>query len=153
VWGRVGADYFLGDQIRDRMDCPTTVKAVREFSKRYPGSLAKLIEDKANGSAVIQMLKHEIEGILAVNPEGGKVARAMAVSPLIEAGNVYLPHPLYAPWVNDFIEECAAFPNGAHDDQVDAMTQALLRWNMIPRQPVVYFDEYEYQRQTQISPI
>jgi predicted phage terminase large subunit-like protein len=83
----------------------------------------------------------------------GKVARAMAVSPLIEAGNVYLPHPLYAPWVNDVIEECAAFPNGAHDDQVDAMTQALLRWNMIPRQPLVYFNEYEYERLTQISPI
>jgi phage terminase large subunit-like protein len=77
----------------------------------------------------------------------------MAVSPLIEAGNVYLPHPMYAPWVNDFIEECAAFPNGAHDDQVDAMTQALLRWNMIPRQPVVYFDEYEYELHTRISPI
>ena len=41
-----------------------------------------------------------------------------------------MPHPEYAPWVNDFIEECAVFPNGAHDDQVDAMTQALLRWNM-----------------------
>ena len=40
---------------------------------------------------------NEIEGILAVNPEGGKVARAMAVSPLIEAGNVYLPHPLMRP--------------------------------------------------------
>ena len=55
-----------------------------------------------------------------MNPEGGKVARAAAVCPLIEAGNVYLPHPDYAPWVGDFIEECAAFPNGAHDDQVDA---------------------------------
>jgi predicted phage terminase large subunit-like protein len=72
-----------------------------------------------------------------VNPEGGKVARAAAVSPLIEAGNVYLPHPQFMPWVNDFIEECAAFPNGAHDDQVDAMTQALLRWNMVPQQTVV----------------
>ncbi len=49
---------------------------------------------------------------------------------LVEAGNVYLPHPDFAPWVNDFIEECIAFPNGAHDDQVDAMTQALLRFNM-----------------------
>ena len=153
VWGRVGADYFLGDQVRDRMDCPTTVKAVRDLSYRYPGSLAKLIEDKANGSAVIQMLKHEIEGILPVNPEGGKVARAMAVSPLIEAGNVYLPHPLIAPWVNDFTEECAAFPNGAHDDQVDAMTQALLRWNMIPREPVIYVSDYEYEQYSRISPI
>jgi predicted phage terminase large subunit-like protein len=72
-----------------------------------------------------------------VNPERGKVARAMAASPLIEAGNVYLPHPALAPWVNDFIEECADFPNGAHDDQVDAMTQALLRWNMILRPEIV----------------
>jgi len=50
--------------------------------------------------------------------------------------------------VNDFIEECAAFPNGAHDDQVDAMTQALLRWNMVPQQTVVY-----YNPPYQISPI
>jgi predicted phage terminase large subunit-like protein len=153
VWARVGSIYLLGDQIRRRMDCPTTVKAVRELSQRWPQTIAKLIEDKANGSAVVQMLTYEIPGILPVNPEGGKVARAMAVSPLIEAGNVYLPHPLYAPWVNDFIEECAAFPNGAHDDQVDAMTQALSRWNMIPRQPVVYVNEYDYERFSQISPI
>ena len=46
----------------------------------------------------------------------------------------------------------SGFLNGAHDDQVDAMTQALLRWNMVPRQPVVYFDEYEFERQTRISP-
>jgi phage terminase large subunit-like protein len=52
------------------------------------------------------------------------------------------------PWVNDFIEECAAFPNGAHDDQVDAMTQALLRWRMVPQQTVVY-----YNPPYQISPI
>ena len=88
-----------------------------------------------------------------MNPEGGKVARAAAVSPLIEASNVYLPHPDYAPWVGDFIEECAAFPNGAHDDQVDAMTQALLRWITLPVQPGSYFDEAEYERFSRISPI
>jgi len=135
--------------IRARMDGPTTVKAVWELSQKWPGTVAKLIEDKANGSAVIQMLSREISGILPVNPEGGKVARAAAVSPLIEAGNVYLPHLQYAPWVNDFIEECAAFPNGAHDDQVDAMTQALLRWNMIPEYRTVYLNPGPYQ----ISPI
>jgi predicted phage terminase large subunit-like protein len=137
VWGRSGSRYFLADQIRARMDCPSTVKAVRELTARFPRTMAKLIEDKANGSAVIQMLSNEIPGILPVNPEGGKVARAAAVSPLIEAGNIYLPHPHIAPWVNDFIEECAAFPNGAHDDQVDAMTQALLRWNLLPEEQVI----------------
>ena len=94
------------------------------------------------------MLAKDIPGLLPVTPQGGKVARAAAVSPLIEAGNIYLPHPDYAPWVREFIEECAAFPNGAHDDQVDAMTQALLRWHMFQRQTVVY----DY-RPYQISPI
>jgi predicted phage terminase large subunit-like protein len=101
----------------------------------WPGCDAKLIEDKANGSAVIQMLSHEIPGIIPVNPSGGKIARAAAISPLIEAGNVYLPHPQMFPWVNDFIEECAAFPNGTHDDQVDAMSQMLLRWHTTPAEP------------------
>jgi predicted phage terminase large subunit-like protein len=148
VWGQVGALYFLGHQVRARMDFPATVNAVREVSAAWPATVAKLIEDKANGSAVIQMLCRELPGILPVNPEGGKVARAAAVSPLIEAGNVYLPHPLYAPWVTEFIEECAAFPNGAHDDQVDAMTQTLLRWNLVPSQTIVCYNE-PYQ----ISPI
>ena len=62
-----------------------------------------------------------LSGIIAVEPEGGKEARAHAVSGEVEAHNVYLPQA--APWVHDFIEECAAFPTGAHDDQVDAMTQ------------------------------
>jgi predicted phage terminase large subunit-like protein len=148
VWGRVGSLYFLVHQVRGRMDFPATVNAVREVSRIWPAAVAKLIEDKANGSAVVQMLSREIPGILPVNPSGGKIARAAAVSPLVDAGNIYLPHPSYAPWVNDFIEECAAFPNGAHDDQVDAMTQALLRWNMIPDQTVVY-----YAPRVQISPV
>jgi predicted phage terminase large subunit-like protein len=81
------------------------------------------------------MLMNQIPGIIPVNPSGGKIARASAISPLIEAGNIYLPHPQMFPWVNDLIEECAAFPNGAHDDQVDAMTQALLWFNR-PREEV-----------------
>lgn len=73
------------------------------------------------------MLRHEVDGLIAVNPKGGKEARAHAVSPQIEAGNVYLPILNLPPWRDSFIEECAVFPNGAHDDQVDSMTQALLR--------------------------
>jgi predicted phage terminase large subunit-like protein len=104
AWGRVGAAFVLLDQIRERMDCPTTVKAVRHLSAKWPYGVATLIEDKANGSAVIQMVQHEIPGILPVNPEAGKLARAAAVSALIEAGNEYLPHPQMCPWVMDFIE-------------------------------------------------
>ena len=153
VWARKGNAFLLGDQSRARMDCPTTVKAVRELTGRWPKTYAKLIEDKANGSAVLQMLAHEIPGLLPVSPQGGKIARAAAISPLVEAGNVYLPHPSYAPWVNDFIEECVSFPNGAHDDQVDAMTQALLRFNMPQAPQPVYLSDEEYDRLSQISPI
>ena len=134
LWARVGPHFLLGDQFRARTDCPGTVKAIHAMTDKWRGTMAILIEDKANGSAVIQMLSHEIPGLLPVNPQGGKIARAQAVSPLIEAGNIYLPHPAWAPWVNDFIEECVQFPNGAHDDQVDAMTQALLRWHEVPKQ-------------------
>jgi predicted phage terminase large subunit-like protein len=132
------------------MDCPATLQAIRGFSQKWPQTIAKLVEDKANGSAVIQMLGHEIPGLLPVNPQGGKIARAQAIAPLVEAGNVYLPHPDNAPWVNDFIEECVQFPNSAYDDQVDAMTQALMRWQMAPTTEITYVSLVERVR---ISPI
>jgi len=127
VWGARKADRFLLDQMRQRMDMPSTKEAVRELSRRWPKAAAKLIEDKANGPAVIQELRHDVSGLIEINPEGGKIARANAVSPQVESGNVYLPHPAIAPWVEAFIEEAASFPNGRNDDQVDAMTQALNR--------------------------
>ena len=74
---------------------------------------------------MIQTLRDRVSGLIAVNPDGGKIARANAVSPQIESGNVYLPHPSLYPWVQAFIESCAAFPNAAFDDDVDAATQAL----------------------------
>ncbi len=87
---------------------------------------------------VAQIVRWKSKSSLAVNPEGSKVARPSAVSPPIEVGNVDLPHPQFIPRVNDFIEECASFRNGVHDDQVDAMTQALLQWNTVREQTVVY---------------
>jgi predicted phage terminase large subunit-like protein len=93
-----------------------------------------LIEDAANGPAVISALRNRVPALIAEKPDGSKEARAHAVTPLIEAGNVQLPQDLIpAPAgyrelaVSALIEEAAAFPNGAFDDQVDAMTQALRR--------------------------
>lgn len=125
VWGKRAADCYLVDAYKGHLNFPETLRMIRSFCEKYPAMRIKLIEDKANGPAIIQMLRHEIPGIVAVNPEGGKVARANAVVGAIEAGNVYLPR--YAAFTADFVEECAAFPAAAHDDQVDAMTQALNR--------------------------
>ena len=123
VLARKGARRYLLDQVRGRKDMPDTVQAIRDLTLKYPNSGAKLVEDKANGPAVIQTLKLEISGLIEINPEGGKMSRAQAVSPDVEAHNWYLPYPGLYSWVPDFIEECAAFPNGANDDQVDAWSQ------------------------------
>lgn len=126
VWGRREADMYLVDQVRARMNFPATLQTIRNITKKYPQAGLKLVEDKANGSAIIATLHREIGGIVAVNPEGGKVARVNAVSAYIESKNVYLPRS--AEWVHDFVEEAASFPNGKNDDQVDAMSQALHRF-------------------------
>ncbi len=123
VWGRNGADFFLIDRVHDRMGISDTMQAIRTLAKKHPKARGKLVEDKANGSAVIELLRKEIPGMIAVNPQGGKIARTQAIAPYAEAGNIWLPAD--APWVHDFIEECVTFPNAAHDDDVDAMSQAI----------------------------
>jgi predicted phage terminase large subunit-like protein len=132
VWMRRGADVYLLDRVNRRMDFVETLRSFVSLSAKWPQALLKLVEDKANGPAVISMLSRSVPGIVPEEPHGGKEARAAAVSPLQEAGNVWLPHPDLCPWVDDFIEEHAAFPTGAHDDDVDSMSQALNRLILQP---------------------
>lgn len=127
VWMRRGADAYLLDQVRGRWDAPETIRQFKALSAKWPQAVLKIVEDKANGPAVIALLRHEIPGIVPEEPQGSKTARAMAVAPLVEARNVHLPDPALAPWVGGFVEECAAFPNGANDDQVDQFTQGVNR--------------------------
>lgn len=127
VWGRVGSYKYLLAQKRDRMGFTDTLKAVRAMTVLWPDAYLKLIEDKANGPAVINVLRGDVPGIYGVEPQGSKTARAQAVAPQVEAHEVFLPHPDMAPWVSGFVEEHANFPNASNDDQVDACTQALYR--------------------------
>ncbi|MBR0353981.1 MAG: phage terminase large subunit [Oscillospiraceae bacterium] len=126
VWGKLGENYYLRYCLNRHLDFPGTLAAIRAAARLYPGARAVLIEDKANGPAVIQTLQRELFCI-PVNPLGGKLARLNAVAPAIEAGHVFLPAADKAPWTEDFVEQFAAFPSGAHDDMVDAATQALNR--------------------------
>lgn len=125
VWGKRGAEFYLVDEVRGQMDLPTTCQAMKDLSKKWPKAHAKLVEDKANGPAVEQTLRKKVPGIILVTPEGGKVSRANAASVPFEAGNVWLPDEH---WVGDYVEELVTFPMGAHDDRVDATSQALLRF-------------------------
>lgn len=126
VWGKLGENYFLRYCLNRRLDFPGTLAAIRAAARLYPAARAVLIEDKANGPAVIQTLQRELFCI-PVTPLGGKIARVNAVAPAVESGHVYLPVSEKAAWAEDFIEQFAAFPSGAHDDMVDAATQALNR--------------------------
>ena len=84
---------------------------------------------------MVQSLRHEIAGFVEVNPEGGKVSRAVAASAQLESGNWYVPHPMLAPCVVEFIGECAAFPAGANGDQVDAWSQGAKRLLRVKAKP------------------
>ena len=122
VWGKRDNDYYCRYVINRHMDFPRTVEAIRGVRRLYPGAMAVLIEDKANGSAIIQTLQREVFCI-PVTPKGGKEARVNAVSPAIESGHVFLPRD--AEWAESFVEQFSAFPRGKHDDMVDSATQAL----------------------------
>lgn len=125
VWGKTGADCYLIDAVKKHLNFPDTIMEIRRLRGMYPECKTTLIEDRANGSAIITMLRREMTGIIAVQPIGSKMARVQAILGSIESGNIYLPKDKR--FTGDFVEECSSFPNGAHDDQVDCMSQALNR--------------------------
>lgn len=125
VWGKLGANSYLLHEHRERMGFTKSKAAVVAMSERFPEARRKLIEDKANGPAIMDSLKSEISGMIPVEPDGSKIARAHAITAEWEAGNIWLPHPDIAPWIKDWVDEITTFPAGANDDRVDAMTQAL----------------------------
>jgi predicted phage terminase large subunit-like protein len=144
LWGCFGAERYLLHQIRARMDFTQTLRAIEDLTdwaqRNHPEQAARpiFIEDKANGPAIISALRRRIPAVTPVDPEGDKVARAHAIAPMVEAGNVLLPGAANADGsdcdrtvtphcVQALIDECADFPNSDHDDQVDALSQALSR--------------------------
>ena len=122
VWGKRNEDCYLRYCLNAHLDFPGTLAAIRSIRSLYPRARAVLIEDKANGSAIIQTLQRQ-EWVLPVKPLGGKVARASAISPAIESGHVFVPTG--APWLASYLDQWSAFPSGQHDDMVDSTTQAL----------------------------
>jgi predicted phage terminase large subunit-like protein len=127
VWGSKRAQCYLLDEDRARRSYVETKEAIVRMSRAYPRAIRKLVEDKANGTAVIDDLKKDLVGLEPVEPEGGKEVRAHAVSPMFKAGNVILPHPDMPgfEWVRAYIEELCRFPKAPNDDRVDATSQAL----------------------------
>lgn len=123
TWGETDNGYYLLDVWRERVEFPELKKIARMMYERDRPNVM-LVEDKASGQSLIQELQRETTiPVKPIDVDKDKVARANAVTPLIEAGRVYLPE--YAQWLHNYIEELSAFPIGTYDDQVDATTQAL----------------------------
>ena len=128
VWARRGASAYLLDCVFGRMEFVPTVRAFANLAAKWPQAVLKLVEDKANGPALMSTLAHRVPGIVPYDPgRVGKLQRLLAVAPLIEAGNIHIPSKTIAPWVDEYVEELAGFPTAAHDDLVDMTSQALDR--------------------------
>ena len=157
VWGKRAQDYYLRYCLNKRLNFPDTVEAIKTIYRLFPRARTVLIEEAANGPAIIQTLQREMF-IIPVTPLGGKISRVNAISPAIESGHVFLPDPSKAPWVADYIDQWVAFPNAKNDDMVDATSQALARmiyssgevWEEKEQKPVFdverLFDPYNYNR-------
>jgi predicted phage terminase large subunit-like protein len=123
TWGVADNGYYLLSCWRGRLEFPALKRQMVSLASQYSPAVI-LVEDKANGQSLIQELKYETAlPIRPVAVDRDKMVRAQAVTPLIEAGKVFLPES--APWIADFLDELAAFPTGVHDDIVDSVSQAL----------------------------
>jgi predicted phage terminase large subunit-like protein len=114
--------YYLIDVLRGRFDFPTLRTKVSEQAKLHKAPQV-LIEDAGFGTALIQELKTAHFSIIPVKPEYDKKIRMAIQSAKFENGQVFFPKE--APWLPDLEAELFAFPNVRHDDQVDAISQAL----------------------------
>jgi len=149
VWALHGPDRYLVYSYRRHANLQATKQAMRDahawVEQRWPrAGHTILIEKSANGAEITSALKRELPGVIAVTVSSDKITRAIAASAPLEAGNILVPGhaapdtrtTYQAPeWVAGLIEEAALFPNGKHDDQVDAFSQAI-NWarghNIIP---------------------
>ena len=122
ILAQSGVNYYVLDVVCERLDITGTLAAIKRLGQRWQPQ-ATLVEDAANGPAVIGLLERKVPGLIPVKPEGGKIARAQAIAPIVEAGQVWLPKG--APWLADWHSHFDPFPRGRNDDLVDALSQAI----------------------------
>lgn len=120
------ANIILLNAFKKRMEFPELKqRAHEEFEEWEVDSL--IVEAKAAGSPLIFELRAMGIPVQEFTPSRGndKIARLNAVSDLFASGHVWVPN---THWAEELIEEVASFPSGEHDDLVDSMSQALLRY-------------------------
>ncbi len=121
TFGEAKSGYYLLDCVKRQMEYPELKSVAQSYAAKWcPHSV--LVEDTAAGQSLIQELKRDTRlPIVPISVDRDKVSRAHAVTPLLEAGRFMLPEG--EAWTSDFVDSLASFPNGLHDDDVDAFTQ------------------------------
>jgi predicted phage terminase large subunit-like protein len=135
VWGKYKGSYYLLDAMIERLTFPDLVLKTQDFYNKHHPELV-LIEDKASGQSLIQMLQTSTTmPVRAIKVDKDKVSRAAAVSPLFEKGLVKFvvdgdpkDKEGYPDWIKTIMDQCTVFPFGEYDDCVDSVSQALNFW-------------------------
>ena len=145
--GGSGPNLILLDSKKGRWDFPELKQEALDNYKFWEPDTV-IIEAKASGTPLTQELRNMGIPVVNFTPSRGndKVMRAHSIAPLFEAGMVWAPDEM---WAEELIEEVAAFPNGEHDDLVDSMTQALMRYrqgNFVQLPTDDWEDEENYAR-------
>lgn len=144
TWGKGKLGYYLLDVYRRQMEFPELVRQMKSLYAKYNPSVV-LIEYAASGKSAFQALKIQTAiPLMPIAVHKSKTVRLEIVSPMIEAGKVYLPDT--ASWLHDYIEELSMFPNGENDDQVDSTSQALTYFQQRAEKWIVTSDEYEQEK-------
>ena len=120
------ANLLLLDAVKGRYEFPELRRlALQQYKYWQPESV--IVEAKASGLPLMYELRQMDIPVISFTPSKGndKHARVNAVAPLFESGMIWAPEQKFA---EEVIEECAAFPNGDHDDLVDSTTQAIMRF-------------------------
>lgn len=123
TWANISGTWVMVDRVHGRYTFTETVSEVQKMAARWPQTAKVYVENAANGAALIDTLKTRAALITPVTPRGSKEVRALAVQPMIEQGQVKVVDAI---WDDNLRDELQEFPFAAHDDQVDALTQALL---------------------------
>ena len=124
--GKDQANIILLNALKKRMEFPELKKkAYEEYEEWQPDSL--IIEAKASGAPLVFELRAMGLPVQEYTPSKGndKISRLNSVADIFASGRVWVPETR---WAEELVEEVASFPSGEHDDLVDSMTQALLRF-------------------------
>lgn len=144
--GVSGRKRFVLEVVNKHLDAPATETETRRQRDKWKSNVV-LIEDKANGTAIIKSMKRNVPGVVAVEPEGGKLSRFMAMVGEWQGGDWYVSRT--EAWEESYVSQITKFPGAKNDDMADMTSQAALYFQ---KHTYVYgLTEYVKQQEAEMA--